>query len=44
MRSEPNLCNKAVAAHAASIGRFLRKLGYTYKKNRWWQPKGFAHV
>ncbi len=33
-----------VAAHAASIGRFLRKLGYTYKKNRWWQLKGFAHV
>ena len=28
-----------VVAHAASIGRFLRKLGYTYKKNRWWQPE-----
>ena len=27
-----------VAAHAASIGRFLGKLGYTYKKSRWWPP------
>jgi transposase len=27
-----------VAAHAASIGRFLRKLGYTYKKSRWSRP------
>lgn len=27
-----------VAAHAASIGRFLRKLGYTCKKSRWSRP------
>lgn len=33
-----------VVAHAASIGRFLRKLGYTYKKNRWWLPRDFAPV
>ena len=33
-----------VVAHAASIGRFVRKLGYTYKKNHCWQPKGFVHV
>lgn len=31
-----------VAAHAASIGRFLRKLGYTYKKSRWSRPSGSA--
>ena len=31
-----------VIAHAASIGRFLRKLGYTYKKSRWSRPSGFA--
>ncbi len=33
-----------VVAHAASIGRFLRKLGYTYKEGHWLQPKGFAPV
>jgi transposase len=33
-----------VAAHAASIGRFLRKLGYTYKKSRWLPPNGCAPV
>ena len=27
-----------VAAHAASIGRFLRNVGYTYKKSRWSRP------
>jgi transposase len=27
-----------VVAHAASIGRFLRKIGYTYKKSRWSPP------
>ena len=31
-----------VAAHAASFGRFLRKLGYTYKKSRWLPPNGCA--
>lgn len=31
-----------VVAHSASIGRFLRKLGYTYKKSRWSLPSGFA--
>lgn len=29
-----------VVAHSASIGRFLRKLGYTYKKSHWSRPKG----
>lgn len=29
-----------VIAHPASIGRFLRKLGYTYKKSHWWRPSG----
>ena len=31
-----------VTAHAASIGRVLRKLGYTYKKSRWLPPNGCA--
>ena len=31
-----------VVAHAASIGHFLRKLGYTYKKH-WSRPSGCAH-
>jgi transposase len=31
-----------VVAHSASIGRFLRKLGYTYKKSRWSPPSGCA--
>lgn len=29
-----------VVAHCASIGRFLRKLGYTYKKSHWSRPNG----
>ena len=33
-----------VVAHPASIGRLLRKLGYTYKKSRWWPPNGSAPV
>ena len=33
-----------VTAHSASIGRFLRKLGYTYKKSRWLPPNGYAHT
>ncbi|WP_372573444.1 winged helix-turn-helix domain-containing protein [Ruegeria jejuensis] len=33
-----------VVAHSASIGRFLRKLGYTYKKSRWSPPNGSARV
>ena len=32
-----------VTAHPASIGRFLRKLGYTYKKSHWWLPNASAH-
>jgi transposase len=28
-----------VVAHSASIGRFQRKLGYTYKKSHWSQLK-----
>ena len=32
-----------VVAHAASIGRFLRKIGYTYKKSHWSRPSGCAH-
>jgi transposase len=31
-----------VVAHSASIGRFLRKLGCTYKKSRWSPPSGCA--
>jgi transposase len=31
-----------IVAHSASIGRFLRKLGYTYKKSHWWPPNGSA--
>lgn len=31
-----------VMVHAASIGRFLRKLGYTYKKSRWLPPNDCA--
>jgi transposase len=33
-----------VVAHSASIGRFLRKLGYTYKKSHWSQPSGCARA
>jgi len=33
-----------VVAHPASIGRFLRTLGYTYKKSHWWPPNGSAPV
>lgn len=33
-----------VVAHAPSIGRFLRKLGYTYKKSHWSRPNGCARV
>lgn len=33
-----------VIAHSASIGRFLCKLGYTYKKSRWSPPSGCAPV
>ena len=33
-----------VIAHAASIGRFLRKLGYTHKKSHWSLPNGCARV
>ncbi|MEM8555684.1 MAG: winged helix-turn-helix domain-containing protein, partial [Pseudomonadota bacterium] len=33
-----------VVAHSASIGRFLRKLGYTYKKSHWSRLSGSAPV
>lgn len=33
-----------VIAHSASIGRFLRKLGYTYKKSRWLPPNDCVPV
>lgn len=33
-----------VVAHSASIGRFLNKLGYTYKKNRWLRPSASVPV
>ena len=33
-----------IRAHSASIGRFLRKLGYRYKKNHWWPPSGVARA
>jgi transposase len=31
-----------VRAHPDAIGRFLRKLGFTYKKRRWSRPNGVA--
>ncbi len=31
-----------VKAHPDAIGRFLRKLGYTYKKSRWLPPNAVA--
>lgn len=33
-----------IRAHSASIGRFLRKLGYRYKKNRWLPPSGVVRA
>ena len=27
-----------VSAHPNAIGKFLRKLGYSYKKSHWWPP------
>ena len=32
-----------VQAHPDAIGRFLRKLGFTYKKSRWSRPSDAAH-
>lgn len=32
-----------VQAHPDAIGRFLRKLGFTYKKRRWSPPSAVAH-
>lgn len=32
-----------VQAHHDAIGRFLRKLGFTYKKRHWSPPSGAAH-
>ena len=29
-----------VQAHPDAIGRFLRKLGFTYKKRHWSRPSG----
>lgn len=31
-----------VRAHPDAIGRFLRKLGFTYKKSRWSLPNAFG--
>lgn len=31
-----------VQAHPDAIGRFLRKLGFTYKKRRWSPPNDAA--
>ncbi len=31
-----------VCAHPSSIGKFLNKLGYTYKKRQWWPPSASA--
>ena len=33
-----------IVAHSASIERFLRKLGYTYKKSHWSRPNDSAHA
>lgn len=32
-----------VQAHPDAIGRFLHKLGYTYKKRHWSLPSGAGH-
>lgn len=32
-----------VQAYSDAIGRFLRKLDFTYKKRRWSPPSGAAH-
>ncbi len=29
---------EGVRVHHTSVSKALRRLGYTYKKNRWWQP------
>jgi len=29
---------EGVRVHHSAIGRLLRRLGYTFKKNRWWPP------
>lgn len=31
-----------VRAHPHAVGKFLRKLGYTYKKRRWWPPNAIG--
>jgi transposase len=31
---------EGLRVHHASIARFLARLGFTYKKNRWWQMNG----
>jgi transposase len=31
-------------AHPSSIGKFLCKLGYTYKKRQWWPPSASSPV
>lgn len=33
-----------VRAHPASIGKFLGKLGYSYKKRQWWPPSAVQHA
>lgn len=33
-----------VRAHPNAIGKFLRKLGYTYKKRHWWPPNAAVSV
>ena len=38
------LAATGVGAHSSSIGRFLRKCGYTYKKRHWLPPKEKAPV
>lgn len=38
------LAATGVRAHPSSIGRFLRKLGFTYKKRQWSRPNASVPV
>jgi transposase len=35
---------EGVTVHHSSISDLLSKLGYTYKKNRWWPPSAAVHA
>jgi len=35
---------EGVKVHHSSIAALLKRLGFTYKKNRWWPPNSTAPV